>query len=253
MRFWKDTSGRYLDRGSVTALLRDRKTGTLDGFTARNGRTYKGFIEVDTEERKLVVRSLGYNEGEGVSADVEYDVNTDPLGRCPFEEDCAVIESPTQFICQRQLKDEEGESDAERPKTCGFVMPRTVCKREITREEADVYLRNGKTDLLEDFTSRFDRPFSAMLTLKKTGRHGFEFPPRKPRGGKSGEAGKTSGGKRKRTTRKKKTTKKTTRKTKAVKKTTRKKGTRKKAIAKAPSKSGGTAAKRSGSSKPPKE
>ena len=66
MRFWKDTSGRYLDRNSVKALLKDGKTGTLDGFTARNGRTYKGYIEVLTDEWQLKVRSLGWNEGDGV-------------------------------------------------------------------------------------------------------------------------------------------------------------------------------------------
>jgi DNA topoisomerase-3 len=57
-------------------------------------------------------------------------------------------------------------------------LPRTVCKREITRDEALVYLRDGKTELLTDFTSRFGRPFSAHLVLKENGRHGFEFPPR---------------------------------------------------------------------------
>ena len=40
----------------------------------------------------------------------------------------------------------------------------------------------GKTELLTDFTSRFGRPFSATLVLKDTGRHGFEFPPRKRAG-----------------------------------------------------------------------
>ena len=53
-----------------------------------------------------------------------------------------------------------------------------MCKREITRDEALVYLKGGKTELLTDFTSRFGRPFSATLVLKKNGRHGFEFPPR---------------------------------------------------------------------------
>jgi DNA topoisomerase-3 len=74
------------------------------------------------------------------------------------------------------------------PQSCGFVMPRTVCKREITREEADYYLRTGKTELLTDFTSRFGRPFSATLVLKETGRHGFEFPPRKRAGEEEGPA-----------------------------------------------------------------
>ena len=274
MRFWKDTSGRYLNRDAVSALLRDGKTGTLDGFTARNGRTYKGFIEVNREEWKLVVKSLGFNEGEGVSELVEYEVNPDPLGRCPFEEECTVVESPIQYLCARQHKidqlesenSERAESDkkgktesdkkgktesakkgkAERaqegdseelPKGCGFVFPRTVCKREITRDEAETYLANRKTDLLEDFTSRFGRPFSATLSLKENGRHGFEFPPRKPRGGKAGED-KVAGAKRKKKTTKKKTTKKkttkkkTTQKKVAKKKATQQKTTKKKAAKK---------------------
>ena len=251
MRFWKDTSGRYLDRDAVSALLRDGKTGTLDGFTARNGRTYKGFIEVDREAWKLVVKSLGYNEGEGVSDLVEYDVNPDPLGRCPFGEDCSVVESPTHYLCDHQLKIDQLKSEKDKseedksektegaqngdseelPKGCGFVLPRTVCKREITREEAEVYLANRKTDLLEDFTSRFGRPFSATLALKENGRHGFEFPPRKPRGGKAGEA-QASGAKRKKTKKKKATKKKTTKKKATKKKTTKKKTTKKKATKK---------------------
>ena len=41
LRIWKDTSGRYIDRGSAATLVRDGKTGALEGFTARNGRTYQ--------------------------------------------------------------------------------------------------------------------------------------------------------------------------------------------------------------------
>ena len=240
LRYWKDTSGRYLDKESVRALNRDGKTGTLDGFTARNGRTYKGFIELQRDEWQLKVKSLGYNEGEGASDQVEYDVNPEPLGRCPFEEECSVVESPTQFVCERTLKEEELGEDEERPKSCGFVLPRTVCKREITRDEADVYVRTGKTDLLEDFTSRFGRPFSATLVLKsKNGRHGFEFPPRKARG-KAGEADAATGKKtpRKRATRKKTRRKKTARKKAAARKasgvgkTAKKKSARKKATRK---------------------
>jgi len=227
MRFWKDTSGRYLDRQTVRVLLSDGKTGPLDGFTARNGRTYKGYIELDREAWQLKVRSLGYNEGEGVSDQPEYEVNPEPLGRCPFDEDCQVVESPTQFVCERALKREEpGADDAQAPKGCGFVLPRTVCKREITREEAQVYVRMGKTELLSDFTSRFGRPFAATLVLKENGRHGFEFQPREGRSGASAGRKKAT---RKKTTRKKKaaTRKKTTRK--ASRKTS---STRKKAAAK---------------------
>jgi hypothetical protein len=68
-------------------------------------------------------------------------------------------------------------------KACPFVLPRTVCKREITREEALQYVKEGRTALLEDFTSRLGRPFAAMLFRKENGRHGFDFPPRGARAG----------------------------------------------------------------------
>jgi DNA topoisomerase-3 len=242
VRFWKDTSGRYIDKETVRTLLRDGKTGELDGFTARSGRTYRGFLELlPDEDWKVKCRTLGYNEGEGVSDEVEYDVNPEPLGRCPFEEECQVVESPTHFICERALKQNEDvkeakaaaeksgeklspadirkmakELAADAPKNCGFAFPRTVCKREITRDEAEVYLRNRRTDLLTDFTSRRDRPFSATLVLKETGRHGFEFPPRGEGGGKK-------------TASKKKTKKKATRKKTAKKKPAKKKASKKKA------------------------
>ena len=237
MRFWKDTSGRYLDRRSVRTLLRDGKTGALDGFTARNGRTYRGTIEIDREAWQLKVRSLGWNEGEGVSDQPEYDVDSEPLGRCPSDEECSAVESPTQFICERKLVEEELGKDEERPKSCGFVLPRTVCKREITRDEAGVYLRTGKTELLSDFTSRFGRPFAATLVLKENGRHGFEFQPRTRAGAGARKGGSESGGGRRAaparaTPRKKKTSRAAkTRKKATSQKATPKKGTRKKAAA----------------------
>jgi len=191
-RIWKDTSGRYIDRAAVAALLRDGRTGSLDGFTARDGRTYRGHLEIDREENRVVVRSEGFS-GEGESAQPEYDVNPEPLGTCPTCGLHPVVETPTRFVCagrlaadeeaaeERRLAREKGQKLAARrsgPKPCGFALPRTVCKREITREEALPYLQNGRTELLEDFTSRFGRPFSAVLVRQESGRHGFEFPPR---------------------------------------------------------------------------
>ncbi len=229
LRFWKDTSGRYMDRQSVRTLIQDGKTGPLEGFTARSGRTYKGFLELDREAWQVKVRSLGYDEGQ-ISDQPEYDVNPEPLGACPFEETCHVVESPVQYICERALKQDDEARAEDAPKTCGFVFPRTVCKREITRDEAETYLKTGKTGLLTEFTSRFGRPFAATLVLKENGRHGFEFQPREGRGGAAKEEG--GAGKKQAATRKKTTTRKKkagTRKKTATKKKT---GTRKKSAAK---------------------
>jgi DNA topoisomerase-3 len=195
---WKDVSGRYLDRKHAVALLRDGKTDPLDGFTARDGRLYRGMLEIDRETWKVVTRSLGASDEAAVAA-VEYEVNPEPLGRCPFDEDCAVVESPTHFVCERKLKEHELGKDEARPKSCGFALPRTVCKREITREEALIYVQNRRTDLLTDFTSRFGRPFSATLVLRDNGRHGFEFPPRAGRAGGEADGGgaRRAGGRKK--------------------------------------------------------
>ncbi|NNL87388.1 MAG: hypothetical protein HKP27_17130, partial [Myxococcales bacterium] len=255
MLLWKDSFGRYLDRGAAAALLRDGKTPVLDGFTARNGRTYKGVLEFDVDEGRLMVTSEGWNE-DSVSEVAEYEVDNEPLGQCPLGKNCTVFETPTHFICEerkreddekaayqeaRKLAREQGEkppAKPDKPDHPGFILPRTVCKREITRDEALVYLKTGKTELLEDFTSRLGRPFSAILVQKDTGRHGFEFPPRKARGATADDKKAASPATRKKTTRKKaktpkKTTrKKTTRKKAAAKTAGRKKTTRKKATAK---------------------
>ena len=191
LRIWKDTSGRYIDRNSATTLVREGKTGSLEGFTARNGRTYQAMLEIDREAWQVKIRPVAWEEGS-VSDVPEYEVDTEPVGGCPFEEECHVVESPTHFICERKLKETDLGEGVERPKSCGFLFPRTVCKREITREEAIYYVTNKRTELLTDFTSRYGRPFSANLVLKETGRHGFEFPPRAPRApkepGTEGEA-----------------------------------------------------------------
>jgi DNA topoisomerase-3 len=185
---WKDVSGRYLDRTSAAKLLAEGRTGTLDGFLARSGRLYRGHLELEPETGAVKIRSEGYDEGSA-SDQPEYEVNPEPLGRCPFGEECSVVESPTQFICERKLKEAEGQGADVAAKSCGFVFPRTVCKREISREEAEVYLAKGRTDLLTEFTSRFGRPFSATLVLNKNGRHGFEFPPRAGRGERAAKGG----------------------------------------------------------------
>ncbi len=244
MRFWKDTSGRYLDRKTIETLLRDRKTGEIDGFTARNGRTYRATIEIDEDDWNLKVKSVGWNE-DSQSDQVEYDVNTEPLGECPQKCGTNVIESPTQFLCQRKneetglSKEELKQRKKDDVPSCTFVLPRTVCKREITRDEALHYLKEGKTEVLTDFTSRFGRPFSATLFLKETGRHGFEFPPRKAKGatddGDGAASKKTTKKKaaaKKKTTTKKATKKKSTKKKAAKKKATKKKTTTKKAAPK---------------------
>jgi len=241
MRFWKDTAGRYLNTGAVQTLLKDGQTPVLDGFMARNGRTYRGHIEIDRDEWKLKVRSDGWNE-ESASDIPEYEVNSDPLAPCPLSCGSKVIETPTEFVCAagrekelQKLPVKEAETPEERKarrkhnreleaEKCGFILPRTVCKREIVRDEAEYYLAHGRTELLSDFTSRFGRPFAAILVLKETGRHGFEF---LPRGAAAAQKSETEGD----ASATKATKKKAAKKKPAKKKVSKKKVSKKKAAA----------------------
>ena len=238
-RIWKDRSGRYMDPRTVRLLLEKGETPELDGFTARDGRIYGGTLTL--EDGKVVLNAIRGSSGERATDEVEYDVDPESLAPCPFP-DCphsesSIVETPTHFRCEAGLRQEEENREkarvweaenneegkrrrrykppeADRP--CPFALPRTVCKREITRDEALHYVREGRTELLEEFTSRMGRPFSATLFLKENGRHGFEFPPRA--GG--GQAGR------------KVSRKKATRKTSPRKTVRRKQAARGKAVGK---------------------
>ena len=63
-------------------------------------------------------------------------------------------------------------------------LPKEVCKRPISRSEAEAYFRDGRTELLSNFISKRNRAFNAILFLKGNGRHGFEFEKRSERKGR---------------------------------------------------------------------
>ncbi|MEX2206161.1 MAG: DNA topoisomerase 3 [Myxococcota bacterium] len=202
LRIWKDKSGRYMDRQTVRTLLEKGETEELEGFAARDGRTYNARLTL--EDGEVVLHPIAGSSSERVVESPEYEVDEEPLGPCPMGCGSEVVETPTHFQCKAGIaKQAENQAKAklyeampsedgkrrkrykvpDEDKPCGFLVPRTVCKREITRDEAMKMLGpERKTDLLTDFTSRFGRPFSAMLFLKENGRHGFEFAPRQPRG-----------------------------------------------------------------------
>jgi DNA topoisomerase-3 len=228
-RLWKDKAGRYMARQAVKLLLEKGETPVLDGFLTRDGRTYSGTLKLEGKDLKLSpVGDRG--AGERTTDLPEYEVNEQPLGACPACKEGAVVETPTHYVCRLA----EGAPKPE--KDCPFTLPRTVCKREITRDEAEPYVANQRTEMLTEFISRYGRPFSATLFLKPNGRHGFEFAPRERKaGGRKGPAGK-------KTTRKRTTRKKTTQKKAAAakgakpKRTTRKKSATKRVAARSSAK-----------------
>ncbi len=251
-RIWKDKSGRYVDRRTAETLLEKGETGELEGFTYRDGRTYNARLSL--EEGEVQLHAVQGSAGERISDVPEYDVNEQPLGPCPMGCGSDVVETPIQYRCAAGLEREAGNLEKARTwaeerkaagqplrkykiptedQPCPFILPRTVCKREMTREDCLKFISARETDTLDDFTSRFGRPFGAKLVLKENGRHGFEF--LNPSGRGQRKAG-TKRGTGKKTTRKRTggraSSKKTTTKKPARKKTSRKASSRKKTAGK---------------------
>jgi len=171
---WKDVSGRYIDRKTASTLLREGKTAKIPGFVSLQGEEYEASLVVEDGNQVRVI-------GEGVATEGAIEEKAgDSIGACPCGEACEVLETNIRFVCKNLL--EAGPNT--KPKdagSCGFVLPKLVCKREMSMEEVNEYLTNGRTGVLEGFISKRGRPFPAILYRKENGRHGFEFLPREPK------------------------------------------------------------------------
>ncbi|HEX9793056.1 MAG TPA: DNA topoisomerase [Planctomycetota bacterium] len=198
---WKEFRGRYLNRPVAEKLLRERDTGPLEGFVSMRGDTYAGRVRMNADhtlEFEAVRDFKGSDDESSVAPElVSYQVDASPFLKCPRCANGAIVETPTHFVCR--------QPDVAKHPGCGVTVPRTVCKRELARQDLRLYFdpEAGHTEWIEDFISKKDRAFTARLVFKPNGRHGFEFKPREPREPRA--AKKTA----KKKTAKKKPTKKT--------------------------------------------
>jgi DNA topoisomerase-3 len=181
---WKDRNGRYLDRLTVRELLENGQTAQLDGFSNKRGEGYKAALLLTPDGQVQVQgeQANGLNGGD----EVALPVSAEPVAQCPFDAECKVFETPTHYHCEERCVHHHPFLKS------GAQLPRMVCKREIKREEAERFFASGRTPQIDDFISRYGKPFKAFLVMKTSGRHGFEFPPRAPRqrrGRKGEEAG----------------------------------------------------------------
>lgn len=217
---WKERNGRYLDRTVIKELLTDGETPLLDGFLSAQGQAYKGKLLLNEKGEISLVSEDGTPVGGGGVAEITED--SQPITMCPFGSNRQIFETESTFQCQCDDSCKEAHPKIKKV----AVLPKIVCKREMKSEEAKRFFDEGRTEEIDDFTSRYGRPFKAKLVLKDNGKHGFEFAPRAPKKATAKTASKSKS----KTAAKAKSKAKT--KTKAAAKTKKKTATKKRAVSK---------------------
>lgn len=168
---WKEVGGRYVDRRSATQLVHGTETPSKAGFFTRDNREYEARL-VREEDGRIRVR----RQGEAAQADVE---EIDVV-KCPHHDDLMIRRTAAGYRCtgHSERKCEYGK------KKCTLNLPLTLCQKDLRVEDIQGLMgEEHKTELIEGFISKRNRPFNATLFLTPEGRIRWEFPPRNRAGG----------------------------------------------------------------------
>jgi len=159
---WKNMAGRELEREEVTTLLEAGKVGPLEGFRSKLGRPFSAVVKLDAEFKQ------SFDFGDSAESAQNLDFSTLPaVAPCPVCKTGMIHDTGAAYQCSNVGK-------------CKFRMGKTICQREIPREQIVKLAETGKTDLIPRFISKKGKPFSAFLKVDG-GKVGFEFEPRKPK------------------------------------------------------------------------
>lgn len=166
----------------LKTLIVDGRTGILHGFTSRFGKPFEAGLELNDKFRAtLYFPAREEDEAAGVEEAVKVaSVAIPDMGEHDVMETAKTWKIPSLTL---------GKEHA------AVSVSRTILGREIPLDQVLKILAEGKSDLMKGFISqRTKRPFDAYLVFNaKTGKIGFEFPPRERKYPAKNAAGKTEG------------------------------------------------------------
>jgi DNA topoisomerase-3 len=162
---WKIISSRLFEAAEIDELISKRQAGPIQGFRSKMGRPFAAVLKLNAENK--VEFDFGQDQREGEAA-VEVDFSgQEPVGICPKCQ-ARVFETAMHYVCEKST----GAS-----RSCNFRTGKVILQQAIERAQAVKLLSAGKTDLLQKFISKKNRPFKAYLVIKG-GEVKFEFEPR---------------------------------------------------------------------------
>ena len=181
---YKVVAGRFLQDAEAKELFTKRFVGPLEGFRNRFGQEFNAGLSLDAEGKV----AFAFEKSEVQEKEAEA-LSDDSLILCPCPV-CAkagrkanIYEAESSYSCESVIR---GENVC-KPKA---RLSKELCQFHIPREQALKYFQEGRTDVIDKFISKKNRPFSASLVCNVEGKKllEFDFPPRAPKG--EGEDGK---------------------------------------------------------------
>ncbi|MCC6415174.1 MAG: DNA topoisomerase III, partial [Opitutaceae bacterium] len=171
LTIYKVIGGRKMEETEVANLVASRAIGPLDGF-----------VSAKTRSRFSASLKLVQDAETGKwKTELDFGDKVDLATLTPLWTDeksgAELCEAGPNFILREREGDEWKQT---------FRVGKLMCQKAITPEHAIQLVSEGKTALIQGFTSKKGRPFDAFLK-REGARIAWEFPPRKPRVGKDGK------------------------------------------------------------------
>ena len=165
---------KEVTREQAIMMVESGKTELIKGFISKRGRPFDAFLLKSGNRVRWEFPPREAKPGAKSRAKKQFDPTTATLigPSAQHGDEAQFQETKDAWVVTKP-------SGAENEPRVVFELKKKLCEREITREEADALMKDGKTPLLEGFVSKRGSKFSAHLVLSKTKvKADFEFPPR---------------------------------------------------------------------------
>ncbi len=171
LRVYKVVANREMAEDELRTLIEKRMVGPLDGFRSKKGKDFSAALQI-TDEQKITFVFPDGSDPDAIAWD-----------ECPVLCDCPVCakrgvqskiyDTPEGYLCKEAVSGSN----------CNAKLPKVLCKKEITAENARKFFTEGKTDLIEGMISKRGRPFKSFLVCTPGEKRilSWEFPPREPK------------------------------------------------------------------------
>lgn len=158
----KILGGRIMQETEIVQLIIGETIGPFGDFRSKKGKPFVASIKLTNQK----VEFLFPDSTAGL--DIEEVKKNGSLGMSPVDQS-PVYETPSGYMSESVI----GGDDKN-----GLRISKVILSKNISTENIQQLLKDGKTALITGFISKKRRKFDAYLLLDKKGKITFEFPPR---------------------------------------------------------------------------